>query len=255
MTTIGSEEAYKLHYEAFMAIPDEMVTYCNIPVEVSTAEAAQLAIVAEEDRDALMGVGLDPVYIDTPGTRAAAFAFAAARYLSITASDPKVVKEWKSLAPQGYELQRYLVRYLGFAYRKDKELTHAVAKIREGRGHKDMVLDLLALAILAEENPALPAAMPAFDATRVGEAKQLHNTLSNLLARATIDPKEVAEAKKAYDRAYTFYKQAADEVKEHGQFVFEDTDRYQSYVSTYLHNLRKSSTQDSEAKPQAAPAS
>jgi predicted nucleotidyltransferase len=28
-----------------------------------------------------------------------------------------------------------------------------VARIREGRGHKDMVLDLLAYAILAEENP------------------------------------------------------------------------------------------------------
>ena len=168
----------------------------------------------------------------------------------------KVVKDWKSLAPKGYEVQKYLVRHLGFAYRKDKELTQAVKKIREGRGHKDMVLDLLALSILAEENPAPLSKMPVFDSAKPLEAKQLHNTLNDLLARSTIDPKEVAEAKKAYDRAYTYYKQAADEVKDHGQFVFEGTDRYNSYVSEYRRNLGKrshSTTGTSETESDATP--
>ena len=253
MTTLGSEEAYRQHYNAFMAIPDEEVTYCNIPIEVGVAEATQLGVVSAEDRGTLLGVGLDPEYVDTLPSRAGAFAFAAARYQSMTASDPRAVKQWKALSPKGYEVQKYLIRHLGFAYRKDKDLTKAVAKIREGRGHKDMVLDLLALSILAEENPAPLSMMPVFDTAKPVEAKQLHNTLSDLLARSTIDPKEVAEAKKTYDRAYTYYKQAADEVKEHGRFAFDGTDRYASYVSKYRHTLGKMTTAAEETAPQTLP--
>jgi hypothetical protein len=127
------------------------------------------------------------------------------------------------------------------------------ARVREGRGHKDMVLDLLAYAILTENNPEPLARMPLFDSEKVAEAKALHNTLSDLLARSTIDPKEIAEAKKVLDRAYTYYKLAADEVKEHGQFVFEGTDHFQSYISSYRHNLgkmeAKAASEDEAAPP------
>jgi hypothetical protein len=222
-----------------MAIPDEEVMYCNIPIEVATAEATQLVIVVTEDREMLIGAGIEPIFVDTLESRSLAFTYAAAKYQAMTASDQSATKKWKELAPKGYELQRYLTRNLGFAYRKDKELTQAVAKIREGRGNQDMVLDLLALSILAEENPEPLAKMPIFDAAKPAEAKAMHTTLSNLLARSTIDPKEVAQAKKELDRAYTYYKLAADEVKEHGQFIFEGTDRYQSYISNYRHNLGK----------------
>ena len=141
--------------------------------------------------------------------------------------------------------------HLTFAYRRDKVLSKSVAKIREGRGHKDMVLDLLALSILSTENPEPLARMPIFDADKVGKAKMLHNRLSDLLARSTIDPKEIAEAKNALDRAYTYYKLAADEVKEHGQFVFDGTDRYQSYISDYRHTLGK---MEAKAAPGVTPA-
>jgi hypothetical protein len=66
--------------------------------------------------------------------------------------------------------------------------------------------------------------------------------------QASIDPKEIAAAKKIYDRAYSFFKQAADEVKEHGQFVLENTDRYQCYVSTYRHNIGKMTPGAADAK-------
>jgi hypothetical protein len=251
MTTQGSEETYKECYKSFMAIADEEVTYCNIPLEVATAEAAQLSIVAAEDREALVSAGIDPIFVDSLAARAGAFTYAAARYQLVTSSDPEARRQWKEMSPKGYELQKYLVKHLAFAYRKDKELTKAVARIREGRGHKDMVLDLLALAILADENPEPLAKMPLFDSEKAAEAKTLHNTLSDLLARSTIDPKEIAEAKKALDRAYTYYKLAANEVKDHGQFVFEGTDRFQSYVSSYRHNLGKMAAPEDNAAPPA----
>jgi hypothetical protein len=195
----------------------------------------------------LIGAGIDPLFVDTLPQRAGAFMYAAAKYQLVTNSDPEVSKLWKEESPKGYDLQRNLLKDFAFAYRKNKELTKAVAKIREGRGHRDMILDLLALHILGLENPGPLAKMPMFDAAKVQEAKTMHDRLNNLFARMSVDPDQADEAKAVLNRAYTYYKQAADEVKDHGQFVFENTDRYKMYVSQYLHSIRKSSSRNESA--------
>ena len=241
-----SEQAYLENFKAILAVTPETIVHCTVPIEVAVAEAVKLAIVAMEDREALISAGIDPVFVDTLSSRAGAFSFAAARYQLVTSADPEAVRLWKDASPNGYALQKYLLRHLGFAFRKDKELSKTVAHIREGRGHKDMLLDLLSLSILGKEHPEPLSALPLFDAAKLDEARAEHDRLSDLLARSSIDPKEVAEAKQMLDRAYTYYKIAEDEVKEHGQFLFEGTDRYQSYVSEYLHSLRKGVTKASE---------
>ena len=104
------------------------------------------------------------------------------------------------------------------------------AKIAEAKAKKE--------AEKAAKEQAKRDAIEARQA-KIAEAKALHESLSDLYARITIDPKEVGKTKEMLSRAYTYYKEAADEVKEHGQFVFEDTDRYQSYVSDYLQHLSK----------------
>jgi hypothetical protein len=168
----------------------------------------------------------------------------------VTSADPEALRLWKEASPNGYALQKYLLRHLRFVYRKDKELSKAAAHIREGRGHKDMILDLLALSILGKENPEPLAALPLFDAAKLDESRAEHDRLSDLLARSSIDPKEVAEAKQMLDRAYTYYKIAEDEVKEHGQFLFDGTKRYQSYVSEFHHGLRKGAGPSVESLPE-----
>ena len=97
--------------------------------------------------------------------------------------------------------------------------------------------------------------MKLFDPAKVDEAEALHHTLSRLYAKVTIDPKEVDKAKRELNHAYTYYKQAADEVKAHGQFVFEGTDRYQAYISDYRQGLgRMADKSPSEPQTQAEPA-
>jgi hypothetical protein len=221
-----------------------------MPIETATAEATTLAVVAVEDREPLIKSGIDPVLVDTLPSRAAALSYTAARYELAAEADPEVTLQWKEVSPKGYELQKNLLRTFEFAYRKDKDLKKTVAKIREGRGHKDMVLDLLALAILGTEHPEPLDKIPMFDKTQLVEAKSMHTRLSDLLARMTIDPKKVEVAKEEFIRAYTYYKQAADEVKEHGQFVFEGTDRYKSYISAYYQAVGKMSN---KAETETAP--
>jgi hypothetical protein len=241
---------HRFLFEEWNAIPKEELVSCTLPIEVATAEATQLAVVAVEDREPLIGAGIEPVFVDSLPARAGAFTYAAAKYQLAMDADPEAAKKWKEEAPKGYELQRYLIRNLAFAYRKDPSLTEAVDNIREGRGHKDMILDLLALSILGAEHPEPLAKLPMFDKTKVAEAMTMHDTLSGLFARINADPEAIKASKNVYLRAYTYYKQAADEVMEHGRFVFEGTDRYSAYVSNYLHNLRK--TQAAAAKAKAA---
>ena len=106
------EQSFDACVDALMAIDEDALTYCNIPLEIATAEATQLGIVAAEDRDQLLASGIDPVYVDSLGTRAAAFSWAAARYELATSSDPEATKIWKAESLKGFAVQKYLIRHL-----------------------------------------------------------------------------------------------------------------------------------------------
>ena len=251
MTDHGAEKSYKILYDFLMAVPKEDLVYCNMPLEIATAEGIQLAIVSTEDREKLLGAGIDPELVDSLNDRAGAFSFAAANYQLVIDSDPEASKLWKEHSPAGHAVQKYLLKNYGFAFRKDKDLMTAVDKIREGRGDKDMLLDLLTLSILGKDNLDLLSQMSMFEKSKIDEAKDLHERLSDLYARFTIDPKQVSEAKVMLDRAYSYFKLAADEVKDHGTFVFEGTDRHRSYISDYHSGLGKMPAKDkSDSTPQ-----
>ncbi|MBN2531015.1 MAG: hypothetical protein JXR76_31805 [Deltaproteobacteria bacterium] len=240
MTTIGSEEAYERCYDAFMAIKADKVVNCNIPTDIAVADARELALCALDDRVALMGAGIDADAVDTLADRAGAFSCAAARYEAVLNSDPVTSEKWCSLQSVAYEIQRYLIRYLSFAYRRDRSLYTKVAIIRNGMGPKDMVMDLLALALLAEANPAPLRRIPAFDFEKLKEAKKLHNAMSELLAIASIDPGMLDVTQEVMNRSYTYYRVAADEVKEYGRFVFGGTRRAEHYAQdSIVTNTRK----------------
>ncbi|MBN2528701.1 MAG: hypothetical protein JXR76_20090, partial [Deltaproteobacteria bacterium] len=247
MTNPGSQEAYEACLNAYMAINDSKVVFCNMPLEIATAEGRGLSVVSTADRQVLVDAGLNPELVDSLPTRAEGFAYAAARYQLATTTDPISLQRWKEAAPKGYEVRKYLFKFLAFAYRDFPALLQALNKIREGRGHRDMIMDLLALHILATENPDPLMKIPMFDQSKVALAKVLYSTLGDLLARSSIDPKEAESTKNIMNRAWTFYKMAADEVKLHGQFVFEGTEHYQNYVSEYQSKLGKQGAKASQA--------
>lgn len=241
-----AEQAYNEQFDAFMAIPQEQVVRCTVPLDVVAAEGSQLVVVAVEDRDKLLGAGLHPSVLESLPVRVEALIFAAARYQMAEGSDPAAVRAWKAESPKGYALRAYLIRVFEFAYREEPEVLSSVRKIKSGRGHQDMVLDLLSLSILGKDHPEPLSQIPMFDPATLEEARALHETLNELLARAATDPKAVNQARDILHRAYTHYKQAADEVIAHGRFVFEGTDRYLAYVSDYRRSLGKQSTKSTE---------
>ncbi len=240
----AGKECFDQCKDAIMAIPEDKVVYSNLPVEVSVSEATQLATAAEDDRPTLLHSGLAAAILDALPIRAAAYLYAVALYFIVSRTDPESLRRWKELSRRGYEVFRYLKRYLTFAYRNNEELSDTMSRIREGKGHKDMILDLLSLFLLATKHPEPLDAIPAFDKNMVQEALTLHEELNTLYARISTESTEASEAKLTMNRAYTYYKDVADEVKEYGQFFFEGTPRYAAYVSTYRSNLRRSNGRD-----------
>ena len=239
--TPGSEQAFNQLIDAYRALKKGDIQFCNQPIEVAVAEATQLALAALEDKAELAQTGLDMTLVDSLSSRAGGFAYAAARYQMAIEEDPEAAKQWKAESPAGYELRKYLLKFMSFAFRNEETLMKQLERIKEGRGHKDMIVDLLSLSILGEENAALLAQIPMFDREKITEARTLNNRLEDLLARAELNPDAVNESKDIFHRAWTYYKQAADEVKSHGQFLYEGTDRHDRYVSTYFQNTGKAS--------------
>ena len=65
--------------------------------------------------------------------------------------------------------------------------------------------------------------------------------MADLLSKATSDRGDNNQARVIRDKAFTLLKQAVDEIRDCGQYVFwRDTQRYKGYVSHYHKRWNKS---------------
>jgi len=65
-------------------------------------------------------------------------------------------------------------------------------------------------------------------------AAELSGRMGDLLGATNGERKEVSEAMRIRDKAYTYLKQAVDEIRDCGKFAFWRTpERFKGYVSNY----------------------
>ena len=239
MADITNEQAYDENYDDFMAVPPDKVTHANLPTEVATADARRLATAAAQDRDALLSVDVPAALLDSILSRAMAYTQSVVLYETAIKGDPSAVARWKELSARGYELQKYFDKFMTRAYRNEPEYSKKMDEIRQGRGHRDMIMDIGEYTTIAENNPEPLRRMTAFDYSTVAEGKELFRNMQEAYSKASIDPQMVDATKDIMNRAYTWYKKAADEIKAGGQFLFDGTDRYNNYISEYHRNIGK----------------
>lgn len=124
-----------------------------------------------------------------------------------------------------------------------------VQKIAEGSGHADMLQDLHDASVLGEKYPE-PLQAVGFDMSLLTKAAQMSDELANLLAKANGARMSDNKLKILRDKAYTYLKQAVDEVKHHGQFVFwRSPDRLKGYKSSYLQRKNENSATKKTTEP------
>lgn len=100
-----------------------------------------------------------------------------------------------------------------------------------------MVQDLNDLSVLGKANTRLLESI-GFDMSILDNAAQTSRKMAVLLAEIDQSKRKRSEAKKIRDQAYTHLKEAVDEIRFTGQYVFrQNRDRFIGYRSEYIRQL------------------
>ncbi len=136
-----------------------------------------------------------------------------------------------------------------YAYRRHPDLLKRVSDIADGSGYADMIQDMNDIAVLGQENSDRLTRIN-FDQTLLDSAATTAAEMGDLLARASTDRDDYSASRIIRDQAYTYLKEAMDEVRDCGQYVFWQNDiRLKGYASSYLRkkrNARKSAADTSD---------
>ena len=171
--------------------------------------------------------------------RAGACRYAQSIWSRESQSKEEAQKEWKEKSSEAFGLRNELVHHFSFAFRKDPDLVRKAQTIREGGSNADMLQDLSDLSVLGKENQELLKAI-GFDVKLLDKAALWANDLAVVLANANGEAGDDVDVKDIRDKAYTHMKQAVDEIRTTGQYVFwRDEDRKKGYVSAYQKRLNQ----------------
>ena len=230
---MSDRQDYDACYDAFMAIPAEEVKAPDMPVNVAIQENENLYLWSLDDKDELMGAGLPETTIDNLTVRNGACRTAEAMWKREQNTPQDAQKEWEERAPAAYELHNRLLHDFRYAFRNNQQLLNRVSDISDGTGDADMIQDLSNLVALGEANPE-PLALINFDVTLLPLAATTADELAIVLAQANGEKEIDSQVKITRDRAYTYMKQAADEIKNCGRYVFwKNEERLKGYRNIY----------------------
>ena len=235
---MSSKSDFEAHEASIRAIDDQAVKQPNMPVGVYLQEAEDLAVWVEEDLPRLTAAGLDPALVEELASRTGALRWIQSQWTSTRLSKEEARKQYAAHAPEAYDLRARLVHHMLFAFRKHPDLLGSVRAVVEGTGDADMIQDLNDLAVLGRNNPE-PLAAINFDVALLDEAANKSSSLASLLGAARGGASTGRQVKILRDKAYTFLKQAVDEIREHGQYVFwREEERRIGYSSAHFRRTR-----------------
>ena len=227
-----------------MGIPEKDVKRPNMPVGEAVQEAENVVAWCLDDKAKLTKAGLDWLLVDDLPLRAGACRYAQSIWANESQSQEEAEKEWKARSPAAFDLRDRIVHHLTFSFRKEPELVSKVQIIREGYSRADMLQDMSDASLLGKDNIDL-LKKAGVDLKLLDEAATQADELSVVLAKANGESGNDGDAKDVRDRAYTYMKQAVDEIRATGQYVFwRDEDRKKGYVSSYFKKKNQSKKTD-----------
>ncbi|WP_378184160.1 hypothetical protein [Aquimarina sp. SS2-1] len=229
-----SKEQYDAKVAVLEAITPETVKAPTIPADVYFQEAEDLFVWMQQDQEALVAKGLDwDTYAADLPIRTGASRHAQSVWMSERYTQEEAAKEWNQVSPGAYALRNDLLADFRFAYRKREDLLSRVRAIADGSGDADMIQDLSDLSVLGKANTTELTAIN-FDLAQLDTVAVRANELADLRAKANGASLDNTKAKDMRDRAFTHLKEAMDEIRATGKYVFrKDTERYKGYISRY----------------------
>ncbi|MGQ1890077.1 hypothetical protein ACT29H_06510 [Thermophagus sp. OGC60D27] len=228
-----SQQDFEALRPAIEALDPDTVKEPNLPVHVAVQEAEDLYHWCQPDQEVLVKAGLDWQLVEDLPARAGACRYAQAIWRRDSQVTRDAQKEWKERSKEAFDLRDVLIHHFYHAFRKNPDLINKVRDIDEGGSNSDMIQDLKDLYHLGIANKELLDAI-SFDWSELDKARDWSDELADVLARANGEKYASSESKIMRDRAYTYLKQAMDEIRTHGQYVFwRNPERKRGYVSGY----------------------
>lgn len=239
-TMSGQEIAYNELLPAISSIPDEKTVTNSMPIDEAVAEAERVGALIKQFNAILRNTGIQAVYLDTLAKRIGAFVWSAAVVQSLVETETTATTEWNTRKSEGVEVRRVLIRSFQYAFRNNPELLESVQLIIDGKGNRDLLLDLLSCSKLGKSNIDLLSKINA-DVTLLDRAATLYTELSDIFARMTIDPVKHKKAESIYNKAWTYLKEAMDEIYVAGRYAFDESDeRHGLFYNDYHVRLGQS---------------
>ena len=230
---------YQEKLEAIRRIPDEEIQFLYMPLDHYMLEAEGTGTQAQRDKVALMKAGTPEYLIDDIAVRVGACRQAQSNLIDSQHKHNKAEKKWSKRAKAAKKLHGEIIHGFRFAYRKNPELKSQVDYIAKDHDYADLIQDMNDLATMGKNNSE-PLKAIGFNMDMLDEAARMSDELSELLNLANGDRWSNNKAKIIRDKAYTYLKEAVDEVRECGKYLFwRDEERLRWYTSEYLRNRRK----------------
>ena len=141
--------------------------------------------------------------------------------------------DWKEQSPAAFTLRDQMIYSFRFAFRRHENLLTNVNEIAGGNTNSDLVQDLNDLSELGKANLDLLTAI-SFETELLDTASLLAGSMANILAAKNNEHKKGRESVVIRNKAYTYLKQAVDEIRVCGKFAFRhNPERQKGYTSDH----------------------
>lgn len=221
------------------ATRDEDSREPNMPVSVALQEAENLYEWCRADREDLIQAGLDWNLVEELPVRAGALRRTQSLWSSERMDQQECRAEWNKLAPAAGKLRDELMHHLYFVLRDNPGENARVRRIDAGRTHADMIQDLADLAELGKKHKKKLQSI-GIDTGLIDEARSQSFRLAGLPAKVKGSGMESAPNLKARNTAYYHLKEAVDEIRRVGRYVYwKNPDRLKGYSSQYIRKKNK----------------
>tara|TARA_R110001583_G_scaffold48896_2_gene153010 strand:+ start:15306 stop:16052 length:747 start_codon:yes stop_codon:yes gene_type:complete len=229
--------------EEIKAFPQNQLKKCEMPIGIYIHEIDGLHTRASIDLPQLIAAGMPPELIDKMLARTNGLRTAQCNWEEQSTQRQQAIKIWKTESPAIYALRADLIENMTFAYRNNADLLRKLKAIKKGNSHADAVQDLANLALLGRANSS-PLQAIHFDITLCDKASEEATKMGRLLGQVGGQMYVDDELKVFRDKAFSLLKEAVDEVRSYGRFVFrKNSDLQKSYTSKYIrernHKYRK----------------
>jgi len=230
---MSNESDYDSLLAALREIDARKVMTPVVPVSQFTQEAEALIAWIGPDRAALEAVGITPTLMDSLPARVGGLRQSESNWNALRFTKEEAQQAFAEMSEGAFGLLEAIQRHMRFAFRDRPDLIARLCPRPSTLSNGEKIQALNNMAVLGKENPE-PLTAAGFDLALLDEAAAASDELSRLGGEALGERIAGSAAKDMRDRAYTYLKDAVDQVRTAGRFLFwKDENRLRGYRAIF----------------------